>query len=296
MRQRIEDQLRCPELSDRDWVKKALMYSGRNGADFCFGSIYMWAPVMHYRIANIDGMFVGRAGNSYSLPAGDGDCSKLLKELLESGEEPLRLHGICEYQKHWLEETFPGTFEFTEDRDNEDYIYSVEALANLSGKKYHGKRNHCSYFEKNFNWSYEPMNGENAMECLEFSRNWMAQNPDKLDSGTDREFKAIERVMPNFEALEFTGGLLRVEGNIVAYTFGEPINDQVFCCHVEKADSNLRGTYPMINREFARNSISGYKFVNREEDMGIEGLRKAKLSYHPVELLVKYRAVEGGNS
>lgn len=292
MTNQVETLLRPPELSDKEWVQKALMNSGRNGADFCFGSIFMWAPVLQYRIAEVDGLFLGRAGNSYSLPAGEGNPAPLLEKLMASSEEPLRLHGICNTQKAWLEEQFPGRFQFTEDRINEDYIYSVEALATLSGKKYHGKRNHCTFFEKNFSWSYEPMDGANALEALAFSKQWMKDNPDKLTSGTDREFRAIERALPNFEALEFVGGVLRVDGKVVAYTFGEPINDTVFCCHVEKADSNLRGAYPMINREFARNSIAQYRFVNREEDMGIEGLRKAKLSYHPVELLVKYRAVE----
>ena len=291
MIERIEEQLRCPELSDKDWIQNALRYSGRNGADFCFGAIYMWAPIYHYRIARVNGMFLGRGGGSYSLPAGDGDCTELIRTLLEESTEPLRFHSVCEYQKQWMEETFPGIFTYTEDRDHEDYIYSVEDLANLSGKKYHSKRNHCSYFEKTYDWSYEDMTAETAPECLAFSRSWMLQNPDKLDSGTDDEFRAIERALNAFDELDLVGGILRVEGNIVAYTFGEEINEQVFCSHVEKADGSLRGAYPMINREFARHTISDYKFVNREEDLGLEGLRKAKLSYHPTELLVKYRAV-----
>lgn len=288
----IESKLSRPTLADRDWVRKALQFSGRDGADFCFGTIYMWSPVYDYCIADIDGMFVGRSGDSYSLPAGDGDASYILRELMEESEAPLKLHAICEYQKTWMEETFPGRFSFTEDRDNEDYIYSVKDLAALSGKKYHGKRNHCSAFEKANQWTYEPMTDENAMECLVFSEKWLEENQEKLDSGTDQEFSAISRALGHFSYLGFVGGVLRVDGNICAYTFGEPINDQVFDCHVEKADSFIRGAYPMINREFARNSISDYQFVNREEDMGLEGLRKAKESYHPVKLLKKYRAVE----
>lgn len=289
---RIERALRPPELSDRNWIRDTLKYSGRNGCDFCFGTIYMWAPILHYSVARVDGMFLGRSFDSYSLPAGDGDCTALLRELMADDSAPLKLHAICNYQKQWLEETFPDTFLFTEDRDHEDYLYSVGDLANLPGKKYHAKRNHCSYFEKNFDWSYEEMTGETALECLEFSRDWLRRNPEKRDAGTDDEFIAIERALPHFEELEFLGGILRVDGDVVAYTFGEPINEQVFCSHVEKADSNLRGAYPMINREFARNSLTGYQLVNREDDLGLENLRKAKMSYHPVELLVKYTAVQ----
>jgi len=292
MIERIEEQLKPPSIEDRDWVQYALSNSGRDGCDFCFGSIYMWSPVYQYRIAQIDGMFVGKAGDSYSLPAGDGDPSDILEELMAESAEPLKLHAICESQKEWMEERFPGRFTFTEDRNNFDYIYSVEKMSTLSGKKLHGKRNHCSWFENNCNWSYEPMTMDNAMECLFFSEHWLEENDEKLDFGTDREFGAISRAIGKFDQLGFVGGVLRVDGNIVAYTFGEPINDTVFCTHIEKADSYLRGAYPMINREFSRNSISQYKLVNREEDMGIENLRKAKESYHPVELLVKYRAVE----
>ncbi len=288
---RIEQQLRVPELSDRDWIRKALEGSGRDGADFCFGCIYMWAPIYQYRVADIDGMFVGRAGNSYSLPAGDGDPEEIVRELLKE-EEPLRLHAVYDSQKEWLEETFPGVFTFTEDRDNEDYLYRVEDLANLSGKKYHGKRNHCSYFEKNFDWTYSPLTGDDADEVLHFSRLWIEDNERQAEEGADLELGAIERAVRHLDELGFVGGVLRVDGKMVAYTFGEKINDRVFDTHIEKADASVRGAYPMINREFARNALTSYVLVNREEDMGIEGLRKAKLSYHPVELLRKYTAVE----
>ena len=288
----IEHCLRRPQLTDRDWVQHAFMGSGREGADFCFGCIYMWAPVYDYKIANVDGMFVGRSRYSYTLPAGDGDASVILEELLKQSTEPLRLSAICEYQKTWLEERFPGTFRFTEDRDNEDYLYRVEALANLSGKKYHGKRNHCSFFEKNNNWTYEEMTQNVAEECMQFSHLWVKENERQAKLGADQELDAIQRALAHFDELGFVGGVLRIDGTIVANTCGEPINDYVFDTHVEKADASIRGAYPMITREFARNSIAQYTLVNREEDMGIDGLRQAKLSWHPEQLLTKYIAEE----
>ncbi|MBQ9066310.1 MAG: DUF2156 domain-containing protein [Clostridia bacterium] len=288
----IAAHLKYPTLADRDWVRAALMGSGRSGADFCFGCLYMWAPTYDYKIAQVDGMFVGRMGDSYTLPAGDGDPRKILDALLATSPEPLRLHAICETQKAWLEETYPGVFRFAEDRNNEDYLYRVSDLASLTGKKYHGKRNHCSYFEKNHDWVYEPMTPESALECLPFSDSWLQENADKAEEGADLERDAIERALTHFGELEFSGGILRAEGRIVAYTFGEPINDKVFDTHIEKADASVRGAYPMINREFARHTIARYEIVNREEDMGIPGLRKAKESYHPVELLKKYTALE----
>lgn len=284
----LDNQFRPPELADRDWVYPALRYSGRDSAEFTFGNIYTWSPSYRVAIAKIDGMLVIRSQHSYTIPAGDGDAGRVLREMLQETEEPLHLHGIDEVQKAWLEETFPGVFEMKDNRNEANYIYETEALAQLPGKKYHGKRNHCSFFEKNYNWSYEDITEDNLEEAYTFLKSWMEASPEK----TKNESQAIDRSFQNFFALGFVGGLLRVDGKIIAVTAGEPINDQVFCTHIEKADGAYRGAYPMINREFARHALSGYEYVNREEDMGIPGLRKAKESYHPVALSASYLAVQ----
>ena len=283
-----------PQLEDILWAKDILQKSGRKGSEFCFGNIYMWCKAYNCTIAKLDDTILCRAGDSYVLPAGSGDLKKLVKELKKDSEDrniPLKLHGLCESQKADLEEAFENEFDFYENRDSFDYIYSTEDLATLPGKKYHGKRNHISYFENNFDWTYEEMNPDNAKECLEFSNFWYKANDKKIRTGTDRELVAITRALSHFTELGFKGGILRVQGDIVAYTFGEPLSDTVFCTHVEKAVADIRGAYPMINREFARNTIAQYSLVNREEDMGIEGLRRAKESYKPKILLKKYIAI-----
>jgi len=131
------------------------------------------------------------------------------------------------------------------------------------------------------------MDASTALDCIEFSKQWVAENSEKnvLD-----EFYALSKALTNFDALGLVGGIIYVDGEIVAYTFGEPISKDLFCTHVEKAIVSMRGAYQLINREFARNSINDFSLVNREEDLGIPGLRKAKESYHPQILLPKYIA------
>ena len=184
---------------------------------------------------------------------------------------------------------FPNKYAFTETRSSFDYVYRVDDLARLPGKKYHAKRNHISYFEKNFDWQYEEITKENLSECIEMSRKWYAMNADKEDIQAEAE--VLNMAFDNYEVFNYVGGLIRVDGNIVAFTMGEKLNDSMFDTHFEKAFADIRGAYPMINREFARKTINAFEFVNREDDVGSEGLRKAKLSYHPAFLVEKFTAV-----
>lgn len=283
-----------PQVTDASQVRKILMSSGRMGSESCFGNLYMWCNSYSCSISVSDDVLVCRAGNSYTVPVGTGDTLGTIDELIAVSKRegmPLRFHAIYEETKEGLESVYGDRFEFTEDRSSFDYIYSVKDLAELSGKKYHSKRNHISYFENTFDWSYEEMTVDTVPECLEFSNYWLSSNGHKLETGTDRELEAITRGLENFKELSLVGGILRVHGEIVAYTFGEKVNETLFCTHVEKASADIRGAYPMINREFAKNTISAYSLVNREEDLGIDGLRRAKESYHPKLLLKKYTAV-----
>ena len=121
------------------------------------------------------------------------------------------------------------------------------------------------------------------------NKKWEAINDDSV--GLDNELNAINRAFDKYFELGFTGGLIRRDGEVVAYTFGEPITDEVFCTHVEKAFSDVRGAYPIINQQFCENELMSYKYVNREDDTGDDGLRQAKLSYNPTILLKKFDAV-----
>lgn len=277
-----------PELSDREWAAECFRKSGTTDCAFCFGNLMMWAEIYKVKIARVGSFFVSRSyldGDSavFCFPKGDGDVEEIIS-LLENEYGNVSFFGLDENDKSLLEQIRRDKYLITPDRDSSDYIYNVSDLSELPGKKYHQKRNHIAFFEKTYNWTYEKIDESNVWECLEMNDIWNEKNSDKILTGTDKEEIAIKRAFENYEQLGFVGGLLRVDSKVCAYTFGEEINDKTFCTHVEKAFYDMRGAYPMINREFARRELSSYEFVNREEDMGLEGLRKAKLSYHPCRI------------
>lgn len=274
-----------PELSDSDWVRDCFLRSRTTDCAYCFGNLIMWSDIYKIEIARIGSFFVSRSMQEdgsfvFCFPRGDGDVQGVISKIEEEYGD-VGFFGLNENDKRILEEFRKEKYIITADRDSSDYYYKVSDLSSLSGKKYHQKRNHISFFEKTYNWSYERIDKSNIPECLEMNEKWIEKNADKAMSGTGREETAIATAFENYEQLGFVGGLLRIDGKVCAYTFGEKMNDTTFCTHVEKAFSDVRGAYPMINREFARRELSEYKFVNREEDLGIEGLRKAKLSYYP---------------
>ena len=293
-------EFRAPLITDKQRIKEILAQTSQTACEFCFGNIFIWSPIYGSELSMCQHFLICRSTDnkpSYSIPKGDGDyrhCIEALREEANSQGNNLELYAITEPEKEMLEQLMPGKFSFIESRHNFDYVYSVEELATLPGKKFHSKRNHISYFEKNNDWSYEGITKDNLQDCLEMNHKWVEENLKRNPNGLGKEETAILRAFENFDLLDFKGGLIRANGEVVAYTMGERLNENTFCTHIEKAFADIRGAYPIINREFAKNSLTEYKFVNREEDMGIEGLRKAKLSYNPVTLVKKYRAVYEG--
>ena len=207
------------------------------------------------------------------------------------GEKP-SIYGITEGYLGLMQEAFTGKFTYKYDDGNNDYIYSTEKMASLSGKKYHGKRNHITNFKKNNpDWSFEKISKDNIDECLALHSKWI-DNKDPDDEDYSLEFEAVKKAFEYFDELDMVGGLIRVNGEVIAYTLGEPqMNGRCFVSHFEKAPADMIGAYPIINQEFTKNCLMQYEYVNREEDLGIEGLRKAKQSYHPEIWLEKCTAI-----
>ncbi len=286
-------EFKTPTLEDVEKIKECFKNVTGDNCQMCLGSVYNWGPEFNLKIAFIHGCFVTRGGKegkyNYCFPQGDGDRKKAIETLLAE-EENLRFYGLLEGDVDFMEKEFHGVFTFEENRDSEDYIYLTEDLSELKGKKYHSKRNHIKYFEKHYNWEYEKMTEKNLPDCIRMTEKWIEENEDKIEDGVDKELDVIKRAFDYFKILGYVGGLIRVDGEVVAWTLGERLSEDTFCTHFEKAFSSYRGAYPIINREFAKNELKDYTFINREEDMGIEGLRKAKLSYKPVKLGVIFNA------
>jgi hypothetical protein len=239
----------------------------------------------------------GEGGHfSYACNLRDSQNSRelfeMLRELAKQEGEELHLHCVSEKEWQLIEEWYPGVYEITYDRDSADYIYLREKLATLSGKKLHGKRNHIHRFEEaNSDWCYETICDENEEECAKMAMRWCMNNcmseQNEIEFDKIDESKLVVYAIRHREELGMIGGALRVNGRIIAITLGEPLTKDTFVVHFEKAFSDIQGAYPMINREFVRHELEEYTYVNREEDMGLEGLRKAKLSYRPEILFAK---------
>jgi hypothetical protein len=177
----------------------------------------------------------------------------------------------------------------TEDRDNFDYVYLSKDLILLSGKKFHSKRNHINRFKSEYSFEYVRIIPDMLNDCLEVYSDWLHEK-DKLLPGMLGELDAIKAAITNMDVLGVKGGGIRIDGKLRAFSLGQLINEDMAVIHIEKANESFEGIYSVINQQFAEHEWSGVKYINREEDMGIEGLRKAKLSYRPVELIQKYVA------
>ncbi|GHU88298.1 hypothetical protein FACS1894202_04100 [Clostridia bacterium] len=261
-----------------------------------FASMFAWRHSNRLRIFESGGILyrhsvLGYPCYLYPLGATEETLPRALETLrgIEEGRLIFRL--LSPEQKDLLEAA--GGFDIEEDRDQADYLYAAEDLRELAGRSYHGKRNFIARFERERpGWSYEEVGDGNIVEVMAFQDAWVTLNGGP-PSGLAAEKTAIAEMLMNWDLLGMMGGAIRAEGNIVAYTLGALVGDDTLDVHIEKANYEITGAYPMINREFARrHAVGDIKFINREEDMGIEGLRRAKLSYNPIELMMKYTARE----
>ncbi|MDL2258059.1 phosphatidylglycerol lysyltransferase domain-containing protein [Eubacteriales bacterium OttesenSCG-928-K08] len=181
-------------------------------------------------------------------------------------------------------------FTLSPERDTFDYVYRVEDLLNLAGRKYHSKRNHIHQFTSQYEFEYQELSPQDSEECMELYLSWLSEK-DVLAPGILGEMNAIRFLLPNMDKLGVRGAGIRVGGKLVAFTIGEQINSDAAVIHIEKADASYMGLYAVINQQFVKNTWSHLSYINREEDMGILGMRKAKLSYRPAFMVEKFDAV-----
>ena len=259
--------------------------------DYNFTNLFLWSQGenLHYKIENdiliVCGTFVEDEYCFMPIPKDEsviGAMKDIIKELLQNNKKIVL---VPEEWKDKLEDTFI----LEERRDSYDYIYSIESLAYLKGRKYAKKKNRVHNFMKSYNYSYEPVTAENIGEVIDFQTNWCHDKECEIIPVLRNENMGILNLLHNFNVLGIKGGILRVEGKIVAYTLGEAINDEYVV--IEKGLNNYVGSYQMINMTFLEKEFTDYKYVNREDDFGDEGLREAKESYHPLELLKKYEII-----
>lgn len=230
----------------------------------------------------------------YSIPVEGEQVGEVVRQLARQavGEGvPLCFYGMVPELKKMLEKIFPEVFEYKENRDHFDYLYLRKDLAELKGKDYQAKRNHVNKFKKRYDFRFVPLTEEIVPACLQFYQEWCEERRCEEDRGLEQERQALTYALARFQELGITGGSLWVEGKMVAFTFGAPVNYNTFCIHAEKALGDFEGAYNTINQEFAQYLPERFVYLNREEDLGLPGLRKAKMSYRPVCMLEKGLAV-----
>ena len=177
------------------------------------------------------------------------------------------------------------------EREHFDYLYQTSDLMSLKGSKYHAKRNHISRFlqEHGAGFRFVPIGPENLELCAEFQERWCEWRRCDEDMNLRDEWTAIRQGLADYQALKVEGAAILIGEKVEAFTFGELLNAQTAVVHIEKANPEIPGLYAMINQQFCQKYWSGVPFINREQDLGEEGMRKAKLSYHPDRLVKKYR-------
>lgn len=291
-----------PTLDDKKWIDGIFDGTEYYGCFCTFATLWLWKERYFTEVAQLDDVLLTRGLDEekniyYMYPMGRSyDIRWIITALRENAAgygAKMLIYCAEEWQCRELDEAFPGEFQFSEQRGDFDYIYRSDNLIHLSGKKFHAKRNHISKFMRNYpDWKYEDITTDNISECIDFSHKWLQRAVAGIDEEEKYELSmensAITLSLRHFEELGMVGGILRVGDRITAMTIGEAINSRVFVTHFEKADTDYDDAYPMINNQFAINRLAGYEYINREEDMDKEGLRKAKLSYHPDILLKKF--------
>ena len=287
-----------PVLCDGTWIRPIVEESGYIGSDAAFANIFLLRKKYDIRVCQYKGFLIRyysgkESRHGYTFPLGKGDVEKALlaiKKDAESLERPLEFCFVTEEQKEILEKVFPGELHFQSDRGDSDYIYDRQELANLSGKAFHKKKNHVSKFKRTYpEYEYVQLGVSNVDDARLVEDAWYYDHLQQEDSSAMFEYGAIKEALENLEELELTGGVIYVNGSPVAMTIASSINKDVSDIHFEKSvgEFSLNGGYAAIN-QFHVQGMEDVMYVNREEDIGIEGLRKAKESYHPKMLLKKY--------
>lgn len=272
-------------------------------AEYTFTNLFMWRDMMNFRWAVEDEVLYMFSTNekyfSAWQPIGSQDkMQDAITKILRVGEKNRgdRQFMFVVVEKSFAEELekySQAKFNVTADRDNFDYVYLAQDLINLSGRKFHSKKNHLNAFKKEYpDAKYLPITEEIIPQCREELNIWSEThkraNPD--DPFIGYEQAAIHEIFDHFDAFNLRGGAILINDKVVAFTFGEKLNSDTAVIHVEKADQNIRGIYAAINQAFVENEWSDMIYINREEDMGIDGLRQAKESYRPIKMIEKFNA------
>ena len=283
------------KLEDKSIIDRFFQQGYYEASECTFTNLYMWRKYYQTEWAIHN--------NSLFIKANDGEHTFLLppfgpenefvndiakiKDYFQQSNQPFLLKGVPEITRERLEALNINEFCIQEDRNNSDYVYDTQDLVELKGRKYHGKKNHINHFKKNVEFNYLPLTADLIPDCIEFEIEW-CKTREHYEDTLFQEKEGIIDAFHHFEYLGFKGAVIMIHDKIEAFTFGELLNPDMVVIHVEKGNHQIRGIYPIINQQFCEHCWSDTKYINREEDMGLAGLRKSKESYFPARMIDKY--------
>ncbi|MBR4904065.1 MAG: DUF2156 domain-containing protein [Selenomonadaceae bacterium] len=297
------DNINLQKLTCKDKAIFDEFYGSRycESAQYTFTNLYMWRDMLNLHWAAEDGVLYvithWKGKTAAWQPVGaQNKLQDAISNIIRYFEEQNQEIFFVGLEKSFADELarYPDAkFNISADRNNFDYVYLAQDLINLSGRKFHGKKNHLNAFKKEYpDAKYLPITEEIIPQCREQLNIWYEThkraNPD--DEFIFYERAAIHEIFDHFDAFKLKGGAILIDNKVVAFTFGEKLNSDTAVIHVEKADPNIRGIYVAINQSFVENEWADMIYINREEDMGIDGLRKAKNSYRPIKMIEKFNA------
>lgn len=287
------------ELADKEAIKKMVHDSACRNCDLNFMNLFSWRFLYDTEVAVYKHWLLFRfkadGHNAYMAPVGNGDWRDIVTEMQTDAKalgHPFLMLGVCDTPVACLEEAMPGYFYAKADRNFSDYIYLRESLATLAGKKMQAKRNFANRFARLYpDYRFEPLQPSHFGECMELALRWTSEKHTPAEPSRytwQAERQSIQTVFDHWDALDGQGGTIWIGNRLAAFTYGAPVNHDTFDICAEKADAAYEGIYATLCRDFARSIPPAYTYINREEDLGIDGLRQSKLSYHPYMLLHKY--------
>lgn len=285
------------EITDRDTIRPLLWAYQPEASELTFTNLFIWRAYNQTRWCRYRDwlLLAGRdaSGNAFALPPIGPpprlEASRMLLEWLRDNQGTPRPY-IARADRRLVAETEgSGIFRIEPLRDHFDYVYRTRDLIALAGRKYHGKKNHLHQFTRAHAFSFMPMTDAHLQACLAMQDTWCQCHRCAEDLSLMGEWQAIRELLEHFHELQLQGGIIMVDGTVQAFTLGELLNRETAVVHIEKANADVPGLYAVINQQFCEHCWQGATCINREQDLGDEGLRQAKLSYHPDRFVEKFR-------
>ena len=282
------------QITDRELFLKYYKDSPPSCSYLSFANLFIWKDAEEISFFEFNDLLIVTGKSLYDssryfmFPIGREMCSKVKPMLINEFGDEFNIYGMTEADVSKLQERCGDQFIISRERDMDNYVYLTEKLTTLSGKKLHSKRNHINKFKETYDYTYEHLCDENYYELTEFTEKWYDSH--ETSKTLEMEKTAVFNALNYYKELELKCGIIKVSGSVVAFSVGEKLNDDTALIHIEKADTAYDGSYAIINNEFVKNEWQDFKYINREDDMGLPGLRKSKMSYKPEFMVEMYSA------